>query len=129
MPVLVFLGEVGRGAQHREREEAGACASCRHQRGLQPPRQWGQGQGQSLQLGQLVGLELLSADGVQLRSSALLVPLLLGNVGQDLGTYPIRPLEDFSLLVRLHVQAVGHFVVPHCRLKKKKNMHNVRVAS
>ena len=98
MPVFVFLGEVGLGAQRRQREEAGARADRRQRRGLQPHRQGCQGQGQSLQLRELVGLELLSDDGVQLRSSDLLSPLngsqdlllvLLGQVGQDLGTYPI----------------------------------------
>lgn len=59
MPILVFLGEVGLGAQCRQREETGACANRWQRRGLQPHRQWGQRQGQSLQLGQLVGLELL----------------------------------------------------------------------
>lgn len=103
MPILVFLGEVGLGAQCRQREETGACANRWQRRGLQPHRQWGQRQGQSLQLGQLVGLELLlqgrgsgelatsgpqvtppphpprpqtySDDGVQLRCSDLLSPL------------------------------------------------------
>lgn len=59
VPVLVFLGEVGLGAQRRQREEAGARADRRQRRWLQPHRQRGQGQGQGLQLGQLVGLELL----------------------------------------------------------------------
>lgn len=59
VPILIFLGKVGLGAQRRQREEAGACTD-RWQRGrLQTHRQWGQRQGQSLQLGQLVGLELL----------------------------------------------------------------------
>lgn len=103
MPILVFLGEVGLGAQRGQREEAGASAD-RGQRGrLQPHGQWGQGQGQSLKLGQLMGLELLLQgrregsmsclglppktqdprpktqtypdDGVQLRSGDLLSPL------------------------------------------------------
>ena len=71
MPILVFLGEVGLGAQRRQREEAGACTDRRQRRGLQPHRQWGQRQGQSLQLGQLVGLELL----LQGRGRGALAPL------------------------------------------------------
>lgn len=59
VPILVFLGEVGLGAQRRQREEAGARADRRQRRRLEPHGQWGQGQGQSLQLGELVGLELL----------------------------------------------------------------------
>lgn len=90
VPILVFLGEVSLGAQRGQREEAGA-GTDRGQRGrLQPHGQWGQGQGQSLKLGQLMGLELLPDDGVQLRSGDLLSPLdgsqdlllvLLGKVG------------------------------------------------
>lgn len=59
VPILVFLGEVGLGAQRRQREEAGAGADRGQRRRLQPHGQWGQRQGQSLQLGQLMGLELL----------------------------------------------------------------------
>lgn len=71
MPVFVFLGEMGLGAQRRQREEAGARADRRQRRGLQPHRQGGQGQGQSLQLRQLVGLELL----LQYTNRGALAPL------------------------------------------------------
>lgn len=104
VPVLVFLGEMGLGAQRRQREEAGAGTDGGQRGWLQPHGQWGQGQGQGLQLGQLMGLELLlqgrrrealaawgpcppkahprppkaqtySDDGVQLGSGDLLSPL------------------------------------------------------
>ena len=65
------VGEVGLGAQRRQREEAGARADRRQRRGLQPHRQGGQGQGQSLQLRELVGLELL----LQYTNRGALAPL------------------------------------------------------
>ena len=57
--------------------------------------------GQEPAAGKLVGLEFLSDDGVQLRNCNLLF---------SPGTYPIQPLEDFSLLVHLDVKAAGYFV-------------------
>lgn len=57
--VLVFLAEVGLGAQRREGEQAGAGAHGGQGGGLQAHGERGEGQGQRLQLRKLVGLELL----------------------------------------------------------------------
>lgn len=70
-------------------------------------RQWSEGQDKNLWLGQLVASELLSDDGIQLKCGDLLSPLhgsqelllvLLGKVGQKLGTNSIQPLGNFNLL-------------------------------
>ena len=68
----------------------------------------GAGAGAELQLGQLVGLGLLSNEGAQLWSSDLptflsgsqdLLRVLLGKVEEDLGTDPIWPLDLACLCI------------------------------
>lgn len=117
---LLLLGQLGLGGQDGgEGEEAGRGGDG-GQRGLaQAQRKGGHGQGQPLELGQLVSLELPD-DGVHLWGGDLLGPLygpqdlllvLLGQVGEDLSADPIQPLHYLGLFVHLNVQPVGHLVV------------------
>lgn len=97
---LVLLGQLGlRGEDAGEREEAGAGGDGRETGGLaEAEGERGHGQRQTLQLGELVSLKLLSYDGVHfwwgdlfgsLYGTQNLLLVLLRQVRQDLSADPI----------------------------------------
>ena len=96
-PIIVFLGEPG----NTDSEKRPVPMLSPSSEGAVASPGGGVRAGQEPAAGKLVGLEFLSDDGVQLRNCNLLF---------SPGTYPIQPLEDFSLLVHLDVKAAGYFV-------------------